>query len=169
MNSMRTLFLGCDPGKKGALAFLDPVSMDLTCIDMPLSKTPTGKDEIDIRALAEILRIPLGYNRNIAVIEKVASRPTDGHVGAFGFGLGYGALRMGIIGHGYEDRYVTPPVWKKHFRLSKDKGVSRAYAQTRFPSYAHLFARIKDDGRAEAALIALYGAEVLAPSPATNP
>lgn len=160
---MSTLFLGLDPGKSGALARLDPTTMDLTIDDMPLGKTPTGKDEIDIRALAQLLVPSQGYTRHIAVLEKVASMPRDGHAGAFTFGQGYGALRMAIIGHGYEDRYVTPPVWKKHFRLSKDKGVSRAYASTRFPTYAHLFSRDKDDGRAEAALIALYGAEVLAP------
>jgi hypothetical protein len=156
----RTLFLGVDPGKKGAIAFLDPVSMDLEVHDMPLSKTTTGKEEIDLRSLALVVSPYRDFTQLIAVIEKVASMPSDGHAGAFTFGQGYGALRMGIILHGYEDRYVTPVVWKRHFKLSKDKGVSRSYAQTRFPRFAELFNRVKDDGRAEAALIALYGAEI---------
>jgi crossover junction endodeoxyribonuclease RuvC len=57
--------------------------------------------------------------------------------------------------------YVTPAKWKKHFGLNRDKGVSRSKATERFPEYANLFSRVKDDGRAEAALIALYGAEQL--------
>ena len=156
----KALFLGVDPGKKGAIAFLDPVSMDLEIHDMPLSKTSTAKEEIDLRALAYVLAPYEGYGRLIAVLEKVSSMPSDGHAGAFTFGLGYGALRMAVIGHGYEDHYVTPTIWKRHFKLSKDKGVSRSYAQTRFPRFADLFTRVKDDGRAEAAMIALYGAEL---------
>jgi crossover junction endodeoxyribonuclease RuvC len=45
--------------------------------------------------------------------------------------------------------------------LSSDKDTSRQLAMQRFPDYAEKFVRKKDDGRAEAALIALYGAEVL--------
>ena len=68
---------------------------------------------------------------------------------------------MACVGHGYEMHYATPASWKKHFKLSKDKGVSRATASQRFPQNAELFKRVKDDGRAEAALIALYGYEKL--------
>jgi len=66
---------------------------------------------------------------------------------------------MAVTGHGYEVYYVTPAVWKKHFKLSKNKGVSRSLACQRFPEAADQFTRVKDDGRAEAGLIALYGAE----------
>ena len=45
--------------------------------------------------------------------------------------------------------------------MSRDKGVSRSVAIQRFPKNAADFARVMDDGRAEAALIALYGAEML--------
>jgi crossover junction endodeoxyribonuclease RuvC len=58
---------------------------------------------------------------------------------------------------------VKPQKWKKHFSLDKDKDKSRALANRRFPDNHQDFARKKDDGRAEAALIALYGAEVLLP------
>lgn len=159
-----TFLVGIDPGKHGAIAFLDPETMDLSVTDMPLGKSSTGKDELDFLALASVLQPALG-RRNIAVLERVSAMPRDGVAGAFNFGQGYGALRMAIIGHGYEDRYVTPATWKKHFRLSSDKGVSRTYASSRFPRFANLFTRVKDDGRAEAALIALYGAEVLLNKP----
>ena len=66
---------------------------------------------------------------------------------------------MAVTGHGYEVHYVTPAVLKKHFKLSRDKGVSRSRASQRSPEAADRFTRVKDEGRAEAALIALYGAE----------
>ena len=159
----RHLIIGVDPGLHGAIAYFEPATGKLHVDDMPVSKSTTGKSEVDLRELGRLLAPVHGEpGPRMAVLEKVAARPSDGVAGAFSFGMGYGGLRMAVIGHGYEDRYVTPNAWKKHFRLNADKGVSRAYASTRFPHHAELFRRVKDDGRAEAALIALYGAEVLA-------
>lgn len=157
------LLVGIDPGKSGAIAFLDPSSMALRIEDMPMAKSTTGRDELDFRHLGQLLNPINTANRRIGVLERVSAMPRDGVAGAFSFGQSYGGLRMAVIGLGYEDRYVTPVTWKKHFRLSRDKGVSRAYAASRFPGYSSYFSRVKDDGRAEAALIALYGAEVFAP------
>jgi crossover junction endodeoxyribonuclease RuvC len=52
---------------------------------------------------------------------------------------------------------VAPAIWKKHFGLSTDKDASRALAGQTFPDQADLWKLKKQDGRAEAALIALYG------------
>jgi crossover junction endodeoxyribonuclease RuvC len=79
----------------------------------------------------------------------------------FRFGETYGATQMAVAAHGMVMQYVPPTTWKKHFKLSRDKGVSRGLATQRFPDCADLFKRVKDDGRAEAALIALYGLETL--------
>lgn len=54
--------------------------------------------------------------------------------------------------------WVAPTVWKRHFDLLKqDKASSRAKAAAVFPAYEQLFARAKDDGLAEAALMAMWG------------
>ena len=55
--------------------------------------------------------------------------------------------------------HVSPGKWKKHFGLTSDKEKSRALAIATWPQSDH-FRRKKDDGRAEAALTALYGARV---------
>ena len=55
-------------------------------------------------------------------------------------------------------RYVIPRVWKGYFGLSSDKEQSRLKAIALFPDCANLFSRKKDEGRAEAALIALWEA-----------
>jgi crossover junction endodeoxyribonuclease RuvC len=52
---------------------------------------------------------------------------------------------------------VIPQTWKKALGVPADKNAARARACQLFPNMASKFARVKDDGRAEAALIALFG------------
>ncbi len=136
----------------------------LTVHDMPVLKASNGKTELNHSALARLL-IPLGVDtetqRHVGVLEKVWAFQGQGISSAFRFGECYGALRTGLIGHGYELHNPTPPVWKKHFKLTSSKDGSRKLAIERFPANAQDFARKKDDGRAEAALLALYGHEKL--------
>ena len=57
-------------------------------------------------------------------------------------------------------RLVTPQTWKKVYGLKggkENKDMSRQKASQLFPTYANLWARKKDDGRAEAVLLAHYG------------
>lgn len=155
------LILGIDPGYSGAIARLDTDTETLKILDMPIAPSTKGKTELDLHALAEALECPVTAAGCVSVLEKVATMPGQGISSAFRFGEGYGAIQMALVGHGWERNYVTPTVWKKHFKLSKDKGASRALASQRFPGYAQLFSRVKDDGRAEAVLLALYGREVI--------
>jgi crossover junction endodeoxyribonuclease RuvC len=57
--------------------------------------------------------------------------------------------------------FLTPPTWKRCVGIppGKDgaKDAARSEAIRRWPDQAALFARVKDDGRAEAALIAVAG------------
>jgi crossover junction endodeoxyribonuclease RuvC len=57
--------------------------------------------------------------------------------------------------------FITPPVWKRAIGIPPGKEgakvAARSEAIRRWPSQAGLFARVKDDGRAEAALIAIAG------------
>ena len=126
---------------------------------MPVILNSKGKNEIDIHSLLHLLE-PEAKDR-MAVIEQVASRPNQSSVATFRFGMGYGALIACVAANKTPMHLVTPQKWKKHFGLTSDKDTSRQLAMQRFPDYADKFVRKKDDGRAEAALIALYGAEVL--------
>jgi len=153
------VILGIDPGFTGALAAYDPGHGSLRILDMPVTKDPKGRTVLDMHTMFQILTPPGG--RVMAVVEFVAARPGQGAPATFRFGQGYGAIQMALAAHSIPTQYVTPAKWKKHFGLSKDKGVSRGLAQQRFPQIADQFNRVKDDGRAEAALIALYGHEVL--------
>jgi hypothetical protein len=52
---------------------------------------------------------------------------------------------------------VPPATWKKAMRLKGGKDESREAAMRLWPASAGLFARVKDNDRAEAALIAEWG------------
>ena len=53
---------------------------------------------------------------------------------------------------------VTPQIWQKSAGVRGGKDGSRQRASELFPNYAGLFVRKKDDGRADAALMAWYAA-----------
>jgi crossover junction endodeoxyribonuclease RuvC len=151
------IVFGIDPGFGGAIAELHTGSGTLYVHDMPTVPGPKGKVELNMHSLFDTL--DAGEAAATVWLEKVGARPGQGVSSMFRFGQQLGALEMAAAGHGHQLRYVTPATWKKHFGLSADKGAARSIAMQRFPAQAHLFARVKDDGRAEAALIALYGAE----------
>ena len=146
--------LGVDPGLSGAVAFYFPSQpMRVSVHDMPLAD-----GEVCAPLLAEMVT---DYQPLLAVIERVGAMPGQGVVSMFNFGRAYGDVR-GVLGAlAIPVQYVTPQKWKRHYQLSADKEECRGKALQLFPSCADHFKRKKDHGRAEAALIAKYGAEML--------
>jgi crossover junction endodeoxyribonuclease RuvC len=153
------LVLGIDPGKRGALALLDVTAGALEVEDVP-TLTIRGKTVIDHYALARI--VDAWSPRNpVVFIEQVGSRPGEGHAGAFDFGRTCGLI-LGVCAASFlRIEFVTPATWKRSHKLGPDKDQARLRAATLFPRHSGLFARVKDDGRAESALIAAYGAQAL--------
>lgn len=151
-----TCILGIDPGLSGAIAFYFTDAPSRVAVeDMPVA----GK-MVSAPILSDLIR---RYGPAIAVVESVGSRPGQGVSSTFRFGTAYG-IAQGVIGAlQIPIEFVAPQRWKKHFRLSGDKDLSRSKAQQLFPACATSFSRVKDHGRAEAALIAKYGAETLFP------
>lgn len=148
-----TCILGIDPGVTGGIAWLWPNEpVRVTAEDIPVA----GKD-VDVDTLIARLR---QMRPDVAFIERAASRPGQGVASVFKFGVAYGALRAAVVAIGCPVHLVSPSVWKRHFRLSADKEAARALAIQLWPG-AGCFARKKDHGRAEAALIARYGMETM--------
>ena len=52
---------------------------------------------------------------------------------------------------------VSPLTWRKALQVPRGKDGSRLRASELLPAYAELWRRRRDDGRAEAALLALWG------------
>lgn len=148
-----TCILGIDPGLTGAIAFYFPSAPHLiSAYDMPVAA-----GEVDAATLAVRIK---QLAPTFAVVEQVASRPGQGVSSTFKFGAAYGTARGILAALGVPCHLATPGRWKKHFRLDSDKERARALALRLWPASAH-FARKKDHGRAEAALIARFGAETL--------
>ena len=154
------LVLGVDIGAHGALALVDADTGELVDVfDMPtLADGPKGRVAVNAPLLAELVyRAHAGH----AFVEMVGARPGEGPSGAFAFGRCRGVIE-GVLGAaGVPATHLTPAVWKRAVGIppGKDgaKDMARSEAIRRWPSKAGLFARVKDDGRAEAALIAVAG------------
>jgi crossover junction endodeoxyribonuclease RuvC len=79
-------------------------------------------------------------------------------MGAFMFGEGYGIVHCAVIANGMVLTEVRPGIWKKAMGVGGDKDEARRRASELFPLFKSYFVRKMDDGRAEAALLALWGA-----------
>ena len=158
------LIIGVDPGISGALVLLDPATMRVwKWADMPTAES-NGKRSVSASLLT--LRISEWSSlasatgrRLLAIVEEVGAMPGQGVTSMFSFGRSYGVILGVLAGYGIATELVRPAVWKKGAGIGKDKGSARKAAQERFPDAADLFARAKDDGRADAALLARWRAE----------
>ena len=148
--------LGCDPGLFGAVALYDTRTSELTIRDAPIARIKVGKS--DNRAVyldAAYAAIFRELAPDEVRIEKVGGLTGQSASASFNFGAGYGLLRGCAAMMAVPVEFVPPSLWKSRLRVPPGKDGSRARACALFPRYADLFARVKDDGRAEAALIAV--------------
>lgn len=141
--------IGIDPGIAGAIAALDAATGHLLWVeDMPaLDKV------VNAAALADLLR---GEVIRLAAVEAVHAMPRQGVSSSFNFGRSLGVV-IGVLGTLQAPiTHPTPAAWKKAAGVTADKASSRRRATDLWPSHATAFKRVKDDGRAEAALIARH-------------
>jgi len=157
---MKTLILGVDPGLSGACALVGPEG-GVQVFDMPTTSRRVNnklKRQIDPYPLAAWIELHRPLIR-LAVIEQVGTMPGQGVTSAFNFGFTTGVIHGIIASCGIEIRTVAPQVWKRKFNLlGQDKDASRGEASRRLSQFTDLWPLKKHDGRAEAALLAIYGA-----------
>lgn len=156
-------FIGIDPGLSGAIALYFPNAMkghEFKIFDMPIHKLRRNgllKNMLDLHGLSNIID---SNNKGVqgAYVEEVGAMPGQGVTSMFSFGFSAGCCQMVIAAHRIPLQTVRPSVWKPEMKVTKDKDSARRMFTMLFPHHADLVVRKKDDGRAEAALIALYGA-----------
>jgi crossover junction endodeoxyribonuclease RuvC len=154
-----THIIGIDPGLSGAIVFLNQETQKiLNIFDMPTVTVTINKKERRKIAPALLVNLLKTHPASHIIVENVGPRPSEGAVGAFSFGFGVGIIHGIAAGLDLPLTTVHPATWKKAMGVPADKGGARLAAMARFPEWADSFKRVKDDGRAEAALIALYGA-----------
>ena len=153
-----TIIAGIDPGKSGALAIQWPDG-GLEFHDVPTIKLK-GKDKPAWGQWSREWCMALEFaGVDMVVIEDISARPGQGVTSMFTFGRTLG-FAHGIVAAitSCPVHFVTPAVWKgKLGLLNSSKGASREKCSNLFPGSAKDLVRVKDDGRAEAALLAHYG------------
>lgn len=153
MENASNRIVGVDPGCYGALGCLDGGRWH-SVVDMPILKIRRGKSdkaEVDGYALAEILR---GLRPDVVVVEQVGGIMGQAAGAAFNFGRAAGAPEYIAKALGVRVEMVPPGTWKRALGVNPGKDGSIAMAKRLWPDAAQHFARKKDDGRAEAMLIA---------------
>lgn len=152
---MTGVIVGIDPGATGAIAHIDTDARLLHVEDIPI---------FDGHVNAPVAATVLLAHGHItgAFIERAHPMPNMGVSGAFRYGAGWGCL-LGVLGAlSIPVHHVGSAQWKRAAKLGRDKSASRRLATELWPEHAERFARVKDDGRAEAALIARHGWHSLA-------
>ena len=147
--------IGIDPGISGAIAVFEDGKL-VNVIDMPTLEVDSGKTKkrhISAVSLCNYLTV---FSNAHVVIEKVGAMPGQGVTSMFNFGRSAGIIEGVVAALCNPHTYVTPATWTKAVGRAAGKDASRMRAMELFPSKADLFKRAKDDGRADAALIAYW-------------
>ena len=155
-----SLYIGIDPGAHGAIAALDQNGNIVAIDDMPVVKVRVGKTErarVSAGMLAELLDQTAHDDVQMVVIERVGGMTGQSASASFTFGYGCGMIEGVLAAMQLPVAMVTPQAWKRSAGIASDKGAARECAMRLWPANARLFARLKDDGRAEAALLARHG------------
>jgi crossover junction endodeoxyribonuclease RuvC len=146
-------FIGIDPGANGAVSFLIDGQIG-NIFDVP----KVGKD-VDEARWAKEWGNALRVHADHIFIEQVGAMPGQGVTSMFNFGEKFGFVKALAYSAGVPVTFMRPQEWKKLVGIpsGSEKGASRLRASQLFPQHSDNWSRVKDDGRAEAVLIAYAG------------
>ena len=153
---------GIDPGISGALCYYDTKEQGIEVFDMP-TVTVGKRKEVNAYLLVDILlngewsKTSSSTPNTYVILERVHAMPGQGVSSMFSFGQSFGIIQGVVAGLSMRIQTVTPHKWKRDLAVPKGKDGSRAMAISQFPNSSQRFSRKKDDGRAEASLLALWG------------
>lgn len=163
------LWLGIDPGNAGAFAWVTADGQLIAVEDMPTIEV-RGKQQISAPGVAALmLKRPLAA----VIIEDVVAMPrrkkdptnpqsedvvSMGAVSMINYGRGCGKLEGAAAALGLSVSIFAPQSWKARAKVPSDKDECRARASRLWPGMASWFKRKKDNGRADAALMAYWAA-----------
>lgn len=144
--------VGIDPGLSGAVAWVWP-NGEAVVYDTPtaLVKNPGKYDYL----ASEMVRLMPAGDAQVA-IETAAAFPGQSSSTTAKQFRGIGLWEGIAAGSGLSYELVTPRTWTHGLGLTRgaSKGEHRLVAQRLFPELSASLVRVKDDGRADALLIA---------------
>jgi crossover junction endodeoxyribonuclease RuvC len=155
------IICGIDPGLTGAIARIDAASGALVDLcDMPIFRlTKAGKNSkiVDAYLVTDLLGRGCGH----VFVEVQQTRPGQAAQAVAKTFTGYGIILGVIAALGIPVTHVNSRAWKAALRVPAAKDGARARASELIRGGAAHWPLIKHDGRAEAALIALWGIRTL--------
>jgi crossover junction endodeoxyribonuclease RuvC len=150
--------LGIDVGLNGAIALVVDGEL-ISVVDMPtvtLDRNGKAKRQVSVPELVQIVK---DFDPTEAYVEKVFAMAGQGVTSVFSFGRSLGVVEGVLTTLKIKTTLMTPQTWQKGLGMTGGKDGSRARAMELFPEQTALFKRVKDDGRSDAALIALWGSK----------
>jgi len=152
------IIAGVDCGLGGAIAVFDTDTHRMaTVIDMPTLQARTGKRrDVDVHTLAGFFR---EAQPGHVFVEIAQAMPKQSSYSTGIFFMTYGVV-LGVLA-ALQVPYtpIAPATWKRQLGgIPAEKDAARARASQLMPYASPFWPRKKDDGRAEAALIAFWGA-----------
>ena len=151
-------FIGIDPGLDGALAILpDGILIDTPTLTV-VGRGKSKKREYSVQQMAARLWLHTNGLETCCALGKVHAMPGQGVTSMFSMGVGVGLWRGILAALNIPYEHPTPQKWKKVMLdgMGKGKDASRLRAIQLFPHLADQLSRKKDDGRADALLLAEY-------------
>lgn len=138
--------MGVDPGVTGGVAVMDDAKI-IAVAPMPVLAKQVVVDEV-VKVLVE-------HQPDIVVVERLSARPR-GSLASWSLAWNTSAIEAIASTLSYPLVRILPSEWKRIVGIppKSDKGASRLLAKQLFPDWADSFKRVKDDGQAEACLIA---------------
>jgi len=156
------IICGIDPGLTGAIARLEAASGTLVdVVDMPIFRlTKAGRNSkiVDAYLVADLLGRGCGH----VFVEVQQTRPGQAAQAIAKTFTSYGTVLGAIAALGIPVTHVNSRTWKAALKVPAAKDGARARASELIRGGAAHWPLIKHDGRAEAALIALWGSRSLA-------
>lgn len=160
--------VGIDVGLTGAVAALDQHGDIVYLADLPIAKHRSLKwvDGEKLYAMLMHIKTLCGVLGGEAYIEHIHAMPEMGSVAANSKGLTLGSVLSIVQLAKLPYTLVVPSVWKRALGLLSPGATDREKKQLSLDAANNIFsgtgslARKKDNGRAEALLIAYYGANL---------
>lgn len=158
---------GLDPGKNGALVTLfEDGSTTVSRVPLEEIQKPGRKSKSTVPAYREWARAwrqqLLFSQPDVIVIEQVGAWSGQGVTSAFNFGRVLGFAEAILCYVDVPWHRAPPNVWKQRMGVSDVKADAIEEAKRLIPSLAPELNRKKDDGVAEAGLLAYYGIMTIA-------
>lgn len=158
--------IAIDPGLTGGISILKGSTGKLIIHDMPVriksKKTQARiKNIVDGHSLAEILKVYPPCKTKVALeasnaMRKKQNEYTQGISTLYSTAHTSGKIEGVLEGLGFSIDLIVPRVWKKYLSLGTNKRDSCNLASKLYPEVKDMFKRLKDNNRAESALILYY-------------